>query len=47
MAKDKLLQVRLPDELKDEAQKKAEKTGERLSLVVRTLLRNWVSGDSK
>ena len=42
MAKDKLLQVRLPDELKEEAQTKADKTGESLSLVVRVLLRKWV-----
>lgn len=43
MAKNKLLQVRLPEDLKDEAQKRADKTGESLSLVVRTLLRQWVS----
>lgn len=41
MAKDKLLQVRLPDELKRK-HKKADKTGESLSLVVRVLLRKWV-----
>lgn len=43
MAKNKLLQVRLPEDLKDEAQKRADKTGESLSMVVRTLLRQWVS----
>lgn len=37
-----IVNLRMPKELKEEAQKKAQLQGESLSVVVRQLLRDWI-----
>lgn len=37
-----IVNLRIPKQLKEEAQKKAQLQGESLSVVVRQLLRDWI-----
>lgn len=39
---EKTLNIRISDELKEEAQKKALAEGESLSVIVRQMIRKWV-----